>query len=110
MPRLKGRPYSISSSTTCRCWFTLIGIDAAVGALVVVLRDGLLERAAELLDARAQDVGEADQEGKVQPAAAQVFDELLQVDARRPGPGGCDLYVSGVVDPEEGAAPAVDVV
>ena len=62
-------------------------VDAAVGALVVVLGDRLLERAAELLDAASQDVGEADQEREVEAAAAQVVDELLEVDARRAGPG-----------------------
>ena len=40
-------------------------VDAAVAALVLVLRDGLLEGAAELLDPGLQDVGEADQEGEV---------------------------------------------
>ena len=44
-------------------------VDAAVAALVVVLGDGLLEGAGELLDAGAQDVGEADQERQVQAAA-----------------------------------------
>ena len=55
-------------------------VDAAVAALVVVLRDRLLEGAEQLLDARPQDVGEADQDRQVEPAAAQVVDELLEVD------------------------------
>ena len=63
-------------------------VDAAVGALVVVLRDRLLEGAAELLDPRPQDVGEADEEGQVEPAAAQVVHQLLEVDGADPGPAG----------------------
>ena len=62
-------------------------VDAAVGALVVVLGDRLLERAEQLLDAGAQDVGEADQERQVEAAAPEVVDQLLQVDARA-GPEG----------------------
>ena len=85
-------------------------VDAAVAALVVVLGDGLLEGAAELLHAGAQDVGEADQEGKVEAAGAEVVDELLEVDGRRAGPAGGDLDVAGLVDAEEVLAPTVDVV
>ena len=69
-------------------------VDAAVAALVVVLRDRLLERAEQLLDARPQDVGEADQHRQVDPAAAQVVDERLQVDRERAGTGGRDLDVA----------------
>ena len=58
-------------------------VDAAEGALVVVLGDRLLERAEELLDARAQDVGEADQDREVEPAAAEVVHQLLEVDRQR---------------------------
>ncbi len=85
-------------------------VDPAEGALVVVLRDRLLEGAEELLDARAQDVGEADEDRQVEPAAAEVVHELLEVDAERPRPGGRDLDVAGLVDGEEVPTPPVDVV
>ena len=61
----------------------LDGVDAAIAALVVVLGDGLLEGAAELVHAGLEDVGEADEEGEVQAAGAEVVDELLEVDGRR---------------------------
>ena len=85
-------------------------VDAAVGALVVVLGDRLLERAAELLDARAQDVGEADQEREVEAAAAQVVDQLLEVDAGRARPAGVTSMWPASLMREEVATPAVDVV
>ncbi len=85
-------------------------VDAAIGAAVVVLGDRLLERAAELLHARAQDVREADEEGQVEAAATQVVDQLLQVDPYRAVAGGRHLDVAGLVDAEEVATPAADVV
>jgi hypothetical protein len=85
-------------------------VDAAVGALVVVLGDRLLERAEQLLDAPPQDVGEADQHRQVDAAVAQVVDERLEVDRQRARTRGSDLDVAGVVDGEEVATPTVDVV
>jgi hypothetical protein len=85
-------------------------VDAAIAALVVVLGDGLLEGAAELLDARAEDVGEADEDREVQPALTEILDELLEVDRVRARSGGGDLNVAGVVDGEEVPAPSADVV
>jgi hypothetical protein len=77
----------------------LDGIDAAIRALVVVLDDRLLEGAAELLDARAEDVGEAYEEGQVQAAAAQILDQIPEVDAARSGAGGRDLPKKGRPQP-----------
>src|SRR4029079_2071712 len=85
-------------------------VDAAIAALVVVLGDGLLERSAELLDARAEDVGEAEEYGEVQAALTEILDELLEVDGVGSRSGGCDLDVAGVVDGEEVPAPTTDVV
>ena len=85
-------------------------VDAAVGALVVVLRDRLLERAAELLDAAAEDVGEADQEGEVEAPVAEVVHQVLEVDLRGAGSRRRHLDVAGLVDGEEVTSPAVDVV
>src|SRR4030042_789251 len=47
---------------------------------------------------------------QVGPAAAEVVHERLEVDAKRPRPGGRDLDVAGLVDREEVPTPPVDVV
>jgi hypothetical protein len=85
-------------------------IDAAVDALVAVLADGVLEGLVELDDARLEDLGEADQEGKTDPPLAQLVDQAFEVDRRRPGPAGVHDEVAQVVDGEVVVPPAGDVV
>ena len=85
-------------------------IDAAVGALVAVLADGVLEGLVELDDARLEDLGEADQKGQTDPPLAQLVDQTFEVDRRRPGPAGVHDEVAQVVDGEVVVPPAGDVV
>ena len=65
-------------------------VDAAVLALVVVVLDGVLKGLVKLADAVLEDVGEADQHGKLDVALAQLVDQLLQVDAFSGVLGGMD--------------------
>ena len=81
-------------------------VDAAERAPVLVLDDRLLERAEQLLEARAQDVGEADEDREIEAAAAEVVHQFLEVDLHRPGPGGRHRDVAGLVDREEVARPS----
>src|SRR3954463_14326458 len=55
-------------------------VDAAVLAAVAVLADRARERAAEQLDARAEDVGEPQQDRQLDAATAELVDQLLHVD------------------------------
>jgi hypothetical protein len=88
----------------------LDGVDPAVLPLVVVLGDGLLEGAEQLVDEGLEDVGEADQDRELETAVLEIVDEGLEID---PGQGGTrrpDLDIPAVVDGEEVASPAVNVV
>ena len=64
-------------------------VDADVAALVLVLGDGVLERRVDLAEAMLEDVGEAHEDRRAQPAQLQPVDQLLEVDraARRRGSG-----------------------
>ena len=64
-------------------------VDAAVAALVLVLRDGGLERRVDLAEAVLEDVGEADEDGQADAAQLQAIDELLEVD------GACSVSLVG---------------
>ncbi len=56
----------------------LDGEDAEVAALVVVVVDRLLEGAGELLDARLQDVREADQQRQPDAALGDLVDHVVE--------------------------------
>ena len=58
-------------------------IDAAVTALVLVLRDGALERRVNLAEAVFEDVGEAEQDRRAEPAELEAIDQALEIDAAR---------------------------
>jgi hypothetical protein len=109
-------------------------IDAAVLAGVAVLADRGVERAAQQLDPRAQDVAEPEQDRQLDAARDQLVDQLLHIDrarrgdrhhvGRRGGHGGSrrracagvhrrprrDDQVALFVDAEVAASPARDVV
>ena len=81
-------------------------IHAAVGALVVVLRDGRLEGGVNLAKAMSQDVGEADQHRQADAAQLQPIDQFLEVDGLGWILGGVHLDVTGAVHREVSVPPA----
>ena len=81
-------------------------VDAAVAALVLVLRDRRLEGGVDIAQAVLQDVGEAHQDRKADAAELQPIDQLLQVDRLRRILGRVHLDVPGRVHREVAVAPA----
>jgi len=80
-------------------------VDAAVAALEAVLGGRAREAAEQVLDAILEDAVEVDGDGEGDAAAAQVVDQLLQVDRRLALLGaGPDLDVAALVDAEVAAA------
>ncbi len=58
-------------------------VDAAILPLEIVVSDGVLERLVELADAMPEDVGEADQQRRLNVALAEFINELFEVDMKR---------------------------
>src|SRR5687768_5250090 len=58
-------------------------IHAAVLPLIAVLANRVVERAAQQLDARAQDVAEAQEDRQLDAASDELVDQLLHVDRAR---------------------------
>jgi hypothetical protein len=85
-------------------------VDAAVLALVVVLLDRAVERAADQLDPRPQHVGEAQQDRQLDAAAVELVDQLAHVDLAVAGAARRDDQVALLADVEVAAAPALDAV
>ena len=87
-------------------------INAAVLTLVVVLLDRAVERCAQELDPRLQDIAEAQQDRQLDAARDELVDELFHVDRARTFAGAPwrDDQVTRVVDAEVTAAPSRDVV
>ena len=85
-------------------------VDPAEASLVIVLGDGGVEGAEELLDAELQDVGEADEDGQVAAPALQILDQFLEIDGAFAGSLGRHLDVARFVDGEEVLAPPVHVI
>jgi hypothetical protein len=73
----------------------LDGVHAHVLAVVFVLRDRVLERLVNILEAVLQDVAEAEERGQADAAKLQIVHELLQID--RP------VRVLGRVNPDVAA-------
>jgi hypothetical protein len=84
-------------------------IDRAVPVLELVLGDRAAEALAQVADARREDVREADQQRHVQAAAAQVRDQVVQVDAGAAVAARTDLDAPLLVDGDEASAPRVHV-
>src|SRR5436853_360146 len=57
-------------------------VDALVCALVAVFGDGAPERLVELDDAAFEHVGEANEQRQADPAARDLVDQVLEIDAR----------------------------
>src|SRR5581483_2274128 len=85
-------------------------VDALVGALEAVVVDRALEALVEELDAGAEDVIEADEERRGDPAPHELFHELLEIDRALPLAGGRDGHVPLVVDREVSETPVADAV
>ena len=85
-------------------------VDAVVGAGVAELGARLLERLGDLADAVAEDVGEADEERRLDAAFAELIDEVLEVDGPLGVLVGVDGDVPELVDPEVALAPVLDAV
>jgi hypothetical protein len=85
-------------------------VHAAVLALVPVLLDRSVEGAADELDAGAEDVGEAQQDGQLDAATGELVDELLHVDLAAALATRGDDHVALFADAEVTAAPPRDVV
>ena len=81
-------------------------IDAAVAALVLVLRDGRLEGGVNLAEAMSQDVGEADQHRQADAAQLQPIDQLLEVDGVGRILGRMDLRRGRRRSPRSSRAPS----
>ena len=109
-PEVEGAPVLHQLLDDVALLVDLDRVDAAERAPVLVLHDRLLEGAEQLRQARLQDVGEPDEDRQVQAAAAEVVHQLLQVDLEGARTGGRHRHVAGLVDREEVAAPAPDVV
>ena len=86
-------------------------IDAAILAFVLVLGDGVGESLVNLADAMLEDVGEANQAGKLDVALAKLIDEFFQIDRRL---GEVAVRMDGdmalVVDGEIAVAPVADAI
>ncbi len=85
-------------------------VDALVGALVAVVRDRAAEALVQELDARAEDVVEAEEEGRGDPAAHELVHELLEVDLALALAGRRDRHVPALVDREVRETPVADAV
>jgi hypothetical protein len=88
----------------------LDGVDALVGAFVSVLADGLLEALVEMHDPVAEHIGEPDQQGRADAAAANLVDELLEIHTAACGSLGMHRDVAALVHAEVVAAPVPDSV
>src|SRR5205823_6205263 len=84
-------------------------VHAAVLPAVAILANRIGERTAQQLDARLQDVAEAQQDRQLDATGDQLVDELLHVDLAEALTAGRDDQVTLLVDPEVTAAPARDV-
>ena len=81
-------------------------VDAAIGALVLVLRDRRLEGRMNFAEPVPQDVGEPDEHRKADAAELQPIDQLLEVDGLRRILGRMDLHVTRGVHREVAVPPA----
>ncbi len=88
----------------------LDGVDATVEALVVVLADGVGEGFVDAGDAVFEDVGEADQHGRLDVALAELVDEFFEVDLAIFVGVGVDGDGAFGGDGEVSLAPVVDAV
>jgi len=93
----------------------LVDLDRVHAAVVTgeaVLADRAVERAAQELDAGAQDVAEAEQDRQLDATRDQLGDQLLHIDDAGVGcvTTWLDDEVAGLVHAEVAAAPARDVV
>ena len=76
-------------------------VHAAVLAGVAVLADRAVERAAQQLDARPQDVAEAEQDRQLDAARDELVDQLLHVDrAGWPSPRGVTIRLPWSLTPK----------
>src|SRR5439155_1040832 len=80
-------------------------VDAAVSALVVELVDGALEGGVDLADAVTEDVGEAEENGKLDAARLQLIDEFFEVDGLVGPLVRMHRDVAGLADGEVSLAP-----
>src|SRR5690606_14404478 len=88
----------------------LDGVHGRVAALEAELFDGGLEALGQGLDARAQDVREAEEHRHADALLLEVHGELEEVQAPARIPGRVDRYVSLLVDVEVPDSPPVNVV
>ena len=83
---------------------------AAVFALIIEFRDGSLEGLVDRLDAVPQNILEADEQRKFQPAAFRLLEDVREIHRRAGFLQRRGDDVPGVVDVKILRAPAVDVV
>src|SRR6185503_1168276 len=84
--------------------------DGVVAAAVAVLVDGVLERLVDLLQAVLEEVGEAQQQRRRQPARVQTVHDLEQVGLGALVLARADGDVAAPVDAEVALAPVLDTV
>lgn len=85
-------------------------VDRGVAALIAELLDRVGEVPGQRGDARAEDVGEAEQQGKADTLRIEVGGQLVEIESALGIAVRMDGHVSLGVDPEEAEAPAVHVV
>lgn len=85
------------------------GEHPAVTALVVVFRDGRLERLVERLHAMAQNILEPNQQRELQSAPARFLDHVRNIHHRPRFLKGLGNHVACFIDVKIAGAPAVDV-
>ncbi len=83
---------------------------AAIFALKIKFRDGVLKRLVDGLDAVAQNILKADEQRKFQPAAFRLLDHVGEVHRRARVLQRLGDDMAGVVDVKILRAPALDVV
>ncbi len=88
----------------------LDGINAAVGALVGVFRDGCLKRLVDFADAVPQDIGEAKQNRQLDAALLELVDQVFEVDGLLGAFVGMNGDMTPVVDAEVAFAPVANLV
>ncbi len=85
-------------------------VDGRVAALELELFDRGLEALGQRLDARAQDIREAEQQRHADALLLEIHGEFVKVQSPFRIPGRMDGYVSSLVDIEVADSPAVNVV
>ena len=109
-PKSYGRPKSRTSSTTWRCWFTLMGYTQKYLPSYEFCVMACCEGAMDFAEALAKNVAEPDQDRQADAAELQVIDQLLEVNRAIRFFGGVNLDLAVRADGKVALAPTLDLV